>query len=209
MICKNCKKEILNGSVFCKYCGTRLVEKETNTIVNSIMLFGITISLLLGLFGGLCLYDQYKIASSPSILTGKMDDTDISVVAEYHLKSRTISITLNLDEIIENWQVQYIGDSPINIKLTLKAEDGSAQKTIEFNNLSIMEGEKVSGICELIESSLQDFVQLKEIMSAENLSIKIPKVISVDKKEREKCKNQFIQEQKRLKALQSMSAGLL
>lgn len=160
-------------------------KKSIFYVILAVFIIIITVVITLGIVG----YREY--CSLPYESTEIVGDTAVSISATYNSKYHVAKIDLTIDEIVEDWQVRATnGLIKDDVKIECETSDGTVKKEFKFQNISLTEGEQITGSVSLDDTSLNDFVMIKDLLSG-TVRVFYPPIINLDSKEREKLKQSY------------------
>ena len=234
--CSNCGYEYSDGDIFCFECGQKIennlnekedlkneIDIEDNTpekfekknkpkklIMIISALFFIVFIVVCGFY-----YSYIEKCKYPYGTTYTFADTANHIYARYNSKYKVININLTVDQIVESWQIDENGSNTTNITITCKANDNSVERDFTFKDIILRQGEKIQGTYTINNADLKDFVDIKNLLASDSVTISYSTIFDMDSKERAILKNKYYQRQKELKeaedrlnAIQNM-AGLM
>lgn len=138
-----------------------------------------------------CIVAYREYCAMPYESTEIVGDTAVSISATYNSKYHVAQIDLTIDEIVEDWQVRATnGVIKDDVKLECETADGTIKKEFKFQNISLTEGEQITGSLSLDDTGLNDFVMIKDLLSG-TVRVFYPPIINLDSKEREKLKQSY------------------
>lgn len=150
------------------------------------------IILIIALLTGAFTFIWYK--QKPLERDIKIKDTDIHIETSYNVKYKIIRLNIVLDEVIEEWQINSIGEIT-NIKLECETQDKTVKKEYEFNEVKLAKGKKPDASIILENSSLTDYLMVKDLLKGD-IKIESSKYISLDTKERDELQKEYYNKQK-------------
>ena len=161
--------------------------KKKNKLIHKILLF---LGIIMVVFCVTAFFIYREICALPYERHDNMGDTPVSVSATYNAKYHIAKIDLNIDEVIEKWQVTF-SDGHINeIKLICETNDKTVKREFKFINIPLIQRETIKTSLTLDDVSLHDFVLIKELLSG-NVNMTYPPIINLDSSEREKLKQYY------------------
>ena len=131
-----------------------------------------------------------EICAMPYERDDYLADTHVVVKATYNTKYHITKIDLTIDEVIEKWQVTLSNGNINEIKLICETNDKTVKKDFSFKNILLVEGETINTSTSLDNTSLKDFVLLKELLSGK-VQMTYPPLINLNSAEREKLKKYY------------------
>ncbi|MCM1297798.1 MAG: hypothetical protein NC311_19850 [Muribaculaceae bacterium] len=156
----------------------------------TLVAFFITLFVALAGIGGYMYYSYIQQCKAPLYRSTSFGDTNVNIDAFYNDKYKVIKLGLTVHETIEDWQIDTIGAST-DITLVVKSADGTLKRDFLFQNIFLKAGEIINGSLTIENSTLDDFVMIKELLNGENMTISYSKVLDLDSKGRNKLKQEY------------------
>ena len=135
---------------------------------------------------------------SPFERTYRINDTDTFIEASYNDKHKVIRLNVTIDEVIEDWQINTIGDRT-DMNMECETADKTVKKDYYFYDIPVKSGEKIKASLIIENSSVKDFSLTKDLLSG-NIKIENSKYLTFDTKERDKLQKEYYKEQEKQSA---------
>ena len=165
MYCSKCGKEITDGSVYCNYCGAKIIRAGSSN-KRLVAIVAVIALLAAGIFGAVKWYENYREMNL--VLNSSADITDelIDKILANNLESLTINYEFTRcpekDEKDDNWENKRNRTNPF-----WRANNTQPIKRIEFE---IKMTDKSSSLaCAFFDFKNLEFVNLKDTSKVTNM----------------------------------------
>ena len=167
-------------------------DKNSNTIAIFVSLIVIAIVGAAVGFGYVHIANSKQKAPYEKIL--KTDGTDVKIETSYNDKYGIVRLNLIIDEVVEDWQIQSIDDDKTYINMICETKDKTVKKEYYFADVSLIKGEKIKATLVMEDSSLKDYIMLKDLLNGE-IKLDISDYLTLDTDKRANLQQEFYDKQ--------------
>ncbi len=214
MKCPNCNNKVKISDKFCKYCANPLNEYKADKFKNIIRITAIVFfALFLFELGYNMIYE--KVQQRPFITDVKIGDTDVHVDMNiknqesngFHwLKPKEVTVSLLLNEKIENWQIEELKSDYATASLQALNRHNYLDITSEQTELK--PGEKLKYVFNISDSNIVKYVRLKKAFKQAKISLSSSECLSPDTSVRKKAKEEYLAKKERERKARERQAAI-
>lgn len=209
MECPHCGNIIEKDVRFCPFCAFPVEKDIKKGLKKNIIAIGL---FLIVLFIGELLYNfcyEQKMGK-PFSCSIQKEDINVTVHGSYDKKYKTVHINILTDEIIEPWQIEFIGNHKVVLNIWLNTNKGV--KEIGYDTVTFVPHKALSANYTIQNMSFKGYQDIKKTISEttaekNNFKLRHSNIISFDNSSRKALKKEYLnwkEEQRQLRLRQEM-----
>lgn len=214
MKCPNCNNKVKIFDKFCKYCASPLNEYKFDRFKFFTRLAGIVFFILfLVEMSYNMIYE--KVQHRPFATDVKIGDTDVHVdmnIADqessgiHWLKPKDVTITLKIDEKIENWQIEELKSDYATANLQVNNRNDYLD--IESEQTELNTGDKLEYTFNISDSNIVKYVRLKKAFKKAKVNLSSAECLSPDSNVRKKAKEDYLKRKEQERKARERQAAI-